>query len=160
MKKTTIIALAILSIVLLVISGCSQNSEVAEKTVDKTAETNKVTNNVVVKQPIPGVNKFIAPKDNTLGVPENKNLQFTLGNDGTASSDRFKVEIVEQIDLEKISAYLPGGEFYTISEGSEKKIGFGIKAEDGALKGSAIKFNIKVTNDGQNYASGSFTITT
>ena len=148
--------LIVLLVSLLVITGCSQEGirTEAKKTTQQTSdETIKV-----VKQPIPGVTKFKAPKDTTLGVPENKNLVLVLGNDGTAPSTIFKVEVLEETDTGKIDAQLPGGEFYTIQRGDEEKIGIGIRTEVGTEKGSNVKFVIKVTSDNEDYASGSFVV--
>lgn len=155
MKKYIILFLIVLLSFLLVISGCSRDSvETKEKT---PAEQPKETSSVV-KKPIPGVTKFEAPKDTSLGVPENKNLILILGNDGTTSSTVFKVDIFEETETGKIDAYLPGGEFYTIQEGDEKKIGIGIRTLEGTEKGSDVKIVIHVSNDDGEYASGSFKV--
>jgi len=155
MKKHIILFLIALLSSLLVISGCSQESiETKEKT---TTEQPKETSSVV-KQPIPGVTKFKAPKDITLGVPENKNLILILGNDGTSPSTIFKVEVFDVSETGKVDAHLPGGEFYTIQSGDEEKIRIGIRTEAGTEKGSNVKFTIDVTSKDEDYASGSFVV--
>ena len=156
MKKSILGLLIVVLVSLVVIIGCSQGDTITEakKTIQKTTEGT----NAVVKQPIPGVTKFKAPKDITLGVPENKNLLLVLGNDGTAPSTIFKVDIFEETDTSKVDAHLPSGEFYTIQAGDEEKIGIGIRTEIGTEKGSNVKFAIRVTSNGEEYASGSFIV--
>ncbi len=156
MKKSILGLLIVVLVSLVVIIGCSQGDTITEA--KKTTQQTSEGTNTVVKQPIPGVTKFKAPKDITLGVPENKNLLLVLGNDGTAPSTIFKVEIFEETDTSKVDAHLPGGEFYTIQAGDEEKIGIGIRTEVGTEKGSNVKFAIEVTSNGEEYASGSFIV--
>lgn len=151
--KKSVLSLLIVLVSLLIISGCVQKSA---ETVTKETITKETTK--TVKQPIPGVTKFIVPGDTSLGVPENKNLLMVLGNDGTASSDTFKVEIFEKSETGKVSVQLPSGEYYTIAEGEEKKIKIGLRTEEGTEKGSNVKFGISVTNDNEIYASGTFIV--
>lgn len=156
MKKSIIGLFIIVLVSLVVITGCSQEDIIvdAKKTTQQTTEE---TSNIV-KQPIPGVTKFNAPKNTTLGVPENKNLVLVLGNDGTAPSTIFKVKVFEESDTGKVDAHLPGGEFYTIQIGDEEKIRIGVRTEAGTEKGSNVKFAIEVTSNNEDYASGSFVV--
>ncbi|QQG38742.1 MAG: hypothetical protein HYS32_04020 [Candidatus Woesearchaeota archaeon] len=147
--------LILLIISTIIITGCATS-----QTQPTTYEKQETAPSQTAKQPIPGVTKIKAPGDITLGTPESKVLQFTLGNDGTASSTKFKVELSQGTSgTDKLVLQLPSGEFYTIAQGEEQKVRIAIKAESDAPKGREIPITIKVTNEDQDYASDSFKVT-